>query len=199
MLSESELASAVLGGGALSAPVAALPGAVAAPGAVGPLMVMLAAGFVLAFLLGAAGPPGRDVPAGGLPAGRRDPGPVHAGVRRGHRRGPGTVGDRRDPADVRRRAALLLPRPAVGAGASPSRGPSSQIAAATAMGVGAGPEPWAGVAPPASVFGLSLSVASTVVLLRALQERRLLGGAPAAASRSGGSSSRTSRWSSRWS
>ncbi|MBK5960651.1 sodium:proton antiporter, partial [Rhodoplanes elegans] len=48
-----------------------------------------------------------------------------------------------------------------------------QIAAATAMG--AGLAWWLGWSMPAAlVFGLALSVASTVVLLRALQERRLV-------------------------
>ncbi|MQT11624.1 YbaL family putative K(+) efflux transporter [Segnochrobactrum spirostomi] len=48
-----------------------------------------------------------------------------------------------------------------------------QIAVATAMGAGLG---WLMGWPPAGmlVFGLALSVASTVVLLRALQERRIL-------------------------
>ncbi|MGE3832206.1 MAG: YbaL family putative K(+) efflux transporter [Parvibaculaceae bacterium] len=48
-----------------------------------------------------------------------------------------------------------------------------QIAVATAMGFGLAW--WLGWTPPATaVFGISLSVASTVVLLRALQERRLI-------------------------
>ncbi len=48
-----------------------------------------------------------------------------------------------------------------------------QIAAATLMGFGLAW--WLGWTPPAAVvFGISLSVASTVVLLRALQERRMI-------------------------
>ena len=52
-------------------------------------------------------------------------------------------------------------------------GAIGQIAVATAMGMGLA---WAMGWPPGAglVFGLTLSVASTVVLLRALQERRLL-------------------------
>ena len=42
-----------------------------------------------------------------------------------------------------------------------------------AAGAGPGPDCWAG-ARAGLVFGLALSVASTVVLLRALQDRRLL-------------------------
>jgi K+:H+ antiporter len=52
-------------------------------------------------------------------------------------------------------------------------GAVAQIAVASALGMGLGW--WLGWAPAASiVFGLALSVASTVVLLRAVQERRLI-------------------------
>ena len=56
---------------------------------------------------------------------------------------------------------------------------------------------WAGAWCAGLVFGLALSVASTVVLVRALQERRLMERS-AGASRSAGWWSRTWRWCSPW-
>ena len=49
-----------------------------------------------------------------------------------------------------------------------------QMAVATALGAGAGHCPGAGACGAALVFGLALSVASTVVLLRALEARGVL-------------------------
>jgi CPA2 family monovalent cation:H+ antiporter-2 len=64
-----------------------------------------------------------------------------------------------------------------------------QIAVATALGVGVA-RLWGWPFGEGIVFGLALSVASTVVLLRALEER----GSRTAASPSDGFSSKTWRW-----
>ena len=196
MLTASDLASAVLGAEVSWAPVAALPGAAAAPGAVGPLMVMLAAGFVLAFLLGAlAHRVGISPPVGYLLAG------VILGPFT-----PGLVADTGVAQELSEIGVILLMfgvglhfsfRDLLSVRGIAIPGAVIQIAAATAMGWGlALALGWGSSA--GLVFGLSLSVASTVVLLRALQERRLLE-EPADASPSDGSSSRTWRWSWPWS
>jgi hypothetical protein len=106
--------------------------------------------------------------AGGLSAGRHADRPGHAGLRRRRRARRPAGRDRRDAADVRRRPALLAGRPAGGA---QDRVPGAivQMAVATA---GRGRGHLVGLAAGrALVFGLSLSVASTVVLLRALESR----------------------------
>lgn len=172
MLTASDLASAVLGAEVSWAPVAALPGAAAAPGAVGPLMVMLAAGFVLAFLLGAlAHRVGISPPVGYLLAG------VILGPFT-----PGLVADTGVAQELSEIGVILLMfgvglhfsfRDLLSVRGIAIPGAVIQIAAATAMGWGlALALGWGSSA--GLVFGLSLSVASTVVLLRALQERRLL-------------------------
>jgi CPA2 family monovalent cation:H+ antiporter-2 len=71
-----------------------------------------------------------------------------------------------------------------------------QIAVATALGAALA---WLLGWPPGAmlVFGVALSVASTVVVLRTLQERRLLD-TNADISRSAGWWSRTSQWSCSW-
>ena len=81
--------------------------------------------------------------------------------------------DRRHPADVRRRAAFLDQRPDGGPQRSPSRVPwgrsrSARRSAAVVALV------WGWSFGAGLVFGLALSVASTVVLLRALEERNPL-------------------------
>jgi hypothetical protein len=75
-------------------------------------------------------------------------------------------------------------------------GAVAQIAIATLLGMGLG---WLLGWPVGEgfLFGLALSVASTVVLLKALQERRWWRPS-AAASPWAGSSSRTSPWCWRW-
>jgi monovalent cation:H+ antiporter-2, CPA2 family len=172
MLTASDLASAVLGAEVSWAPVAALPGAAAAPGAVGPLMVMLAAGFVLAFLLGAlAHRVGISPPVGYLLAG------VILGPFT-----PGLVADTGVAQELSEIGVILLMfgvglhfsfRDLLSVRGIAIPGAVIQISAATAMGWGlALALGWGSSA--GLVFGLSLSVASTVVLLRALQERRLL-------------------------
>ena len=82
--------------------------------------------------------------------------------------------DRRHPADVRRRPALLAQGPAVGARASPFPARSAQIARRHRCSASASRWLLGWSLGAGLVFGLALSVASTVVLLRALQERRLI-------------------------
>ncbi len=65
-------------------------------------------------------------------------------------------------------------------------GAIGQIAVATLLGMGPRLRSWAGTSSTGVVFGLALSVASTVVLLRALQERRADRDRPRAASPSAG-------------
>ena len=118
-------------------------------------------------------------PAQGLAAGRLS-------ARRRAASGPFTPGfvadqpladrarrDRRHPADVRRRPAFLAEGPAVG---PRDRHPRRASARSRWRRCSAWrwPVPSAGRSAAGLVFGLALSVASTVVLLRALQERRLV-------------------------
>ncbi|MDW8313625.1 MAG: cation:proton antiporter [Rhodovarius sp.] len=137
-----------------------------------PLIATIAAGFVLAFLLGMLAHRLRIQPIVGY---------LLAGVAIGPHT-PGFVADQKLALELAEVGVILL---MFGVGLhfslrdllSVSRialpGAVGQIAAATLMG--------AGLAlllgwelPAAVVFGLALSVASTVVLVRALQERRLL-------------------------
>ncbi|MGB8020066.1 MAG: YbaL family putative K(+) efflux transporter [Candidatus Nanopelagicales bacterium] len=151
---------------------AVLPGAAVAPGTVGPLMILLVAGFVLAFLLGAlAHRVGISPPVGYLLAGVLI-GPFT----------PGLVADTAVAAELSEVGVILLMfgvglhfsfRDLLAVRGIAVPGAVAQIAAATAMGWGlAAALGWGTQA--GLVFGLSLSVASTVVLLRALQERRLV-------------------------
>ena len=101
-------------------------------------------------------------------------GPVHAGLRRRPGAGAAARRDRRHPADVRRRPAFLAEGPAVGPRASPCPARSCRSRSRPCSGIGARAGCSAGRSAPGLVFGLALSVASTVVLIRALQERRLI-------------------------
>ena len=104
-----------------------------------------------------------------LPAGRRARRAAHAGLRRRRRPGRAAGRDRRHPPDVRRRAAVPLRRAAGRArrrragrdrakrGRDAARAPPSRIAFGWS---------W----PAAIVFGLAMSVASTVVLVRVLAD-----------------------------
>ena len=80
------------------------------------LIAILCAGFVLAFVLRLAGATPAAVAAGRLSARRHRRRAVHAGLRRRPDAGAAAGRDRRDPADVRRRPALLAARPAGGEG-----------------------------------------------------------------------------------
>ena len=106
-----------------------------------------------------------------LPAGRRAGRAAHAGLRRRRRAGRTAGRDRRHPADVRRRAAVSLRRAAGGAAASPcrarSRRASSRRCSAPCVALAFG---WSW--PAGLVFGMALSVASTVVLVRVLADNR---------------------------
>ena len=137
-----------------------------------PLISTIVVALVLAFIFGVAGAAAAIFAARRLSARRGPHRPVHAGLRRrpGHRERARR--DRRDPADVRRRPAFLARRPALGrAHRHPRRrrADRGRDRARHGAGVVARLVDGAGV-----VFGLALSVASTVVLLRAMQERRLL-------------------------
>ncbi len=108
-----------------------------------------------------------------LPAGRRRRRAQHARLRRRSRDRRTACRDRHHPADVRRRPAVPPRGTAGGAPNRHSRARSRKAAsprfsaplAAHAFG-------WAW--PAAIVFGLTLSVASTVVLVRVLSDRRQL-------------------------
>jgi CPA2 family monovalent cation:H+ antiporter-2 len=142
-----------------------------------PLITTMAVG--LAFLFGLVAQRLKLPLIAGYLAGGRGHRPLHAGLcrRSGDRHGTGRTG--RDPADVRGGPAFLAADlMAVKAIAVP--GALGQIAVATAgrhrpglaLGWGLG---------AALIFGLALSVASTVVLLRALQDRDLVDDAARAA------------------
>ena len=141
-------------------------------GTVGPLIVMLVAGFVLAFAFGAVAQRiGMSPPVGYLVAGAVM-GPFT----------PGLVADTNIAGELAEIGVILLMfgvglhfsfRDLLSVRGVAVPGAVAQIAAATVMGWGlAMALGWSGSA--GLVFGLSLSVASTVVLLRALQERRLV-------------------------
>ena len=163
-----------------------------------PLIATIAAGLMLAYVFGLLAHRLRIPPlVGYLLAGVRGR-PVHAGLRRRPAARRRARRDRRHPADVRRRPAFLAQGPDGGARASPCPARCCQIVVATLLGHGLGPRCSAGRSAAGLVFGLALSVASTVVLLRALQDARICSRPSAAASRSAGWSSRTSRWCWRW-
>ena len=165
MLPAADPALAVVASGVVAA-------AESGHGTVGPLIVMLVAGFVLAFVLGAlAHRLGMSPPVGYLAAGVLI-GPFT----------PGLVADTNLALELSELGVILLMfgvglhfsfRELLDVRGIAVPGAVAQIAAATAMGwglaVALGWDNSAGV-----VFGLCLSVASTVVLLRALQGRRLL-------------------------
>ena len=138
-----------------------------------PLIAIVVVGLVLAFALGLARAPAARVAAGRLPARRRRGRALHAGLRRrpGARR-PARR-DRRHPADVRRRPALLAEGPAGGA-RHRAAGRARRRSRSRPCSAWASPGASAGALGGGLVFGLALSVASTVVLIRALQERRIL-------------------------
>ena len=120
-----------------------------------------------------AGAPAARFAAGRLSAGRRADRPVHPRLRcRSEHRRPARR-DRRHPADVRRRAAFLARRicSRSARSRSPARSARSRSRPCSAW---RSPMRSAGPLGAGLVFGLALSVASTVVLLRALQERRLV-------------------------
>ena len=137
-----------------------------------PLIATIVAGIVLAFIFGAIANRLRFSPlVGYLVAGVADR-PVHAGLRRRPVARAGARRDRRDPADVRRRPAFFAEGPAVRPRHRHSRRHRADRRRDAAR-LGACPlDGWS--AGGGLVFGLALSVASTVVLLRALQERRLV-------------------------
>ena len=137
-----------------------------------PLITTLVAGFGLAFVLGAAAKRLRISPLVGY---------LIAGVIAGPAT-PGFVADAELAAELAEVGVILL---MFGVGLHFSLndllavrniaipGALIQIAVATLMGAGLGlAMGW--TLPASLIFGLSLSVASTVVLLRALQERRLV-------------------------
>ena len=138
----------------------------------GPLIATIVAGLVLAFVLGTIAHRVRVSPLVGY---------LLAGVAVGPFT-PGYVADQSIAAELAEIGVILL---MFGVGLHFSirellavrwialPGAVGQMAAATALGMGLA---WLLGWPPAGgfVFGLALSVASTVVLLRALQERRLV-------------------------
>ena len=141
------------------------------------LIDIICVGLVVAFVLGVLANRLQAVAAGRLSArghGRRA---VHPGLRR--RPGPGHAAgrNRRDAADVRRRPALLAGGPDGGQGDRHSRRDRADRGGHRCW-AGRWPGPWAGRTVQGFVFGLALSVASTVVLLRAMEERRLLDTTP---------------------
>ena len=138
-----------------------------------PLIATIAAGLMLAFILGLIAHRLRVQPLVGYllagVAGRA----LHAGLRGRSRACLRAGRDRRHPADVRRRPAFLPEGPVVGrphrrAGRHrPDRRRHADGHRALAWALG-----WSHLA--GFVFGLALSVASTVVLVRALQDRHIL-------------------------
>ena len=115
----------------------------------------------------------KAVAAGRLSARRRRDRPVHAGLRRRPEHRQRARRNRRHPADVRRRPAFLAARPAVGPrhrGAGRDRADRRRDRCSAWGSPGCS----AGRSAAGSSSALALSVASTVVVLRALQERRLL-------------------------
>ena len=104
-----------------------------------------------------------------LSAGRHAGRPAHARLRRRRRARRAARRDRRHPADVRRRPAVPHRRAAGGPRASRFPGAIAQSAVATLLGAllarGFGWDWSAGL-----VFGMALSVASTVVLIRVLAD-----------------------------
>ena len=158
------------------------------------LIATFAVGFVLAFVFGYDRQPPPPPAAGRLPGRGHRHRVVHARLRRerGDRRTARR--DRRDPADVRRRPALLGRRPDGGAAdRGPGRGRPDRDRHrdrrrdGDALGL---------VARRRLVLGLCLSVASTVVLLKALEEREHAADAERPHRGRLARSSRTSRWSS---
>ena len=138
-----------------------------------PLISTIVVGLVMAFVLGAIAHRLRLSPLvgyllAGVLVGPFTPGYVadQALANRARR-------DRRDPADVRRRPAFLAERSALRQGHRDSRRRRADRQSRRCSAWG-----WPGcmgwTIGGGLVFGLALSVASTVVLLRALQERRLV-------------------------
>ena len=138
-----------------------------------PLIATIVIGLCLAFVLGAIAQRIRVSPLVGYLLAGVALGPHTPGLRRRSVAGERARRDRRDPADVRRRAAFLAQGPVVGA-----RRGDPRRHRADRGGVAVRPRARrccsAGRSRAGIVFGLALSVASTVVLLRALQERRLV-------------------------
>ena len=138
-----------------------------------PLIATIVAGLGLAFIFGALANRFRIPPLVGYLLAGVLVGPHTPGFVADQELAPRAGRNRRHPADVRRRAAFLAEGPAVGARhRRAGRGRPDRLrhrcwawGSAWLLGwrIGAG-----------LVFGLALSVASTVVLLRALQERRLI-------------------------
>jgi hypothetical protein len=137
------------------------------------LITTVAAGLGLAMILGYIAARLRMPPLVGYLLAGIAIGPAHAGVRRRRGTRRSARRDRRDVAHVRRRPALLAGRSARG---ETHRRAWRRRADRGRHGPGRRQSRiWWGWAPGAAlVFGLALSVASTVVLLRALEARGVL-------------------------
>ena len=138
-----------------------------------PLISTIVAGLVLAFIFGAIANRFRMPPLVGYLVAGVLVGPLHARLRRRSAARARALRDRRDPADVRRRAAFLAQGPDLGAGARHSGRPGADRRRARCW-AWAWACCWAGRSAAGLIFGLALSVASTVVLLKALQDRHLV-------------------------
>ena len=136
------------------------------------LISTIAVGFALAFLFGFLATSPGLVPAGRLPGRGGGGRPLHPRLRRRSRHCRTVGRDRRHAADVRRGPAFLRGRSDGRAAGGDSRrhwpdraSPPASASASRWRGAGAWGRGWC--------LGLSLSVASTVVLLKALEERNV--------------------------
>ena len=137
------------------------------------LIATIAIGFVLAFGFGYVADRLRLPPLVGYLLAGILIGPLHAGLRGRRRARRPARRDRRHPADVRRRPAFLAVRPA-GRARHRHPGRDRPDRAGDRCSASALCSLWGWSLGTGLVLGLSLSVASTVVLLKALEERNLV-------------------------